>query len=101
MTKFAVITRAMYGPGGRSKAETMASRLDAVYRLQPGYESAEYLSFDDATGEFGSLVLFDSKAHAEAAFQASQAVREQTTRDLGIVRHGTPERRIVEVLDTQ
>jgi heme-degrading monooxygenase HmoA len=98
MTKYAVITRAVYGPDGRSKAEEMASRLDGIYRSQPGYERAEYLSFDDTTGEFGSLVLFDTKAHAESAFQASQRVREQTTRDLGIVRRGTPERRIVEVL---
>jgi hypothetical protein len=76
----------------------MASRLDKVYRSQPGFERSEYLSFDDATGEFGSVVVFDTKAHAELAFQASQAIRERTTAELGIVRRGTSERRIVEVL---
>jgi len=98
MSKYAVITRAVYGPEGRHKAEEMASRLDSIYRTQPGYQRADYLSFDDTTGEFGSVVLFDTRAHAESAFQASQAVREQTTRQLGIMRRGTPERRIVEVL---
>ena len=97
MTDYAVVTRATYGPAGRRKAEELATRLASVYKAQPGFERADFLCFDDATGDFGSLVLFDSRAHAEAALESSQQTREQTTRELGIVRLGTPERSIAEV----
>jgi hypothetical protein len=97
MTEYAVSTRAVYGPGGRRAAEEMARRLDAVYRTQAGYERAYYVSYDDATGEFGSFVVFDSKEHAELALGAGSQTREQTTAELAIVRHGIPERRIAEI----
>jgi hypothetical protein len=75
----------------------MARRLDAVYRTQAGYERAYYVSYDDATGEFGSFVVFDTKEHAESALAASGRTREQTTAEFAIVRHGMPERRIAEI----
>jgi hypothetical protein len=97
MTKYAVSTRVLYGPGGRPKAEEMARRLDAVYREKAGYETAYYLSFDDAIGEFGSFVVFDTREHAQAALAAGSPTRDRTTAELAIVRHGTPERRVVEL----
>ena len=98
MTKYALTTRATYGPNGRANAEEMAARLDRLYRSQPGYERADYISLDDESGDFGSFVVFDTKPHAEAALAASKETRERTTTELGIVRYGTPERRIVELL---
>jgi hypothetical protein len=53
----------------------MARRLDAVYRTQAGYERANYVSFDDVTGEFGSFVIFDSKERAESALAAGGQTR--------------------------
>jgi hypothetical protein len=97
MTEYAVSTRAVYRPERRKAAQEMARRLTAVYRAQVEYERAYYVSFDDASGEVGSFVVFDSKEHVESALAASGRTREQTTADLAIVRHGTPERRIAEI----
>ncbi len=101
MTDYAVVTRALYGPAGRAKAEQLASRLASVYKAQPGFERADFLCFDEQAGDFGSLIVFDSRAHAEAALAASQQTREETTRELSIVRLGTPERVIAEVFASE
>jgi hypothetical protein len=74
----------------------MARRLDAVYREKYGDGSAYYMPFDDAIGEFGCFVVFDTSEHAQALAAGSQT-RDQTTAELAIVRHGTPERRVVEL----
>jgi hypothetical protein len=97
MTNYAVATRATYGPGNRSKADQLAERLAGVYRTQPGFEHAYFITFDDAAGEFGSLIVFDTRAHAEAALDASRQPREETGMQVGIQRKGTPERRVVEL----
>jgi hypothetical protein len=99
MARYAVSTRSIYGPGNRSKAEASADRVYALYRSQPGFEHAHFIGFDEAIGEYGSLIIFDSKEHAEAAFNATRQQREQASRDLGIQRQGTPEFKIVELYE--
>jgi heme-degrading monooxygenase HmoA len=99
MAKYAVATRSIYGPGNRAKAEASADRVYALYRSQPGFEHAHFIGFDEATGEYGSLTVFDNKEHAEAAFNATKQQREQVSRDLGIQRLGTSDFRIVELYE--
>jgi hypothetical protein len=96
MAKYAVATRTVYGAGMRSMAEQMADRVNALYRSQPGFDHAHFINFDEARGEYGSLIVFDSKEHADAAINATSQQREQARTGLGLQRQGTPELTVVE-----
>jgi hypothetical protein len=101
MAKYAVATRSIYGPGNRSRAAQMADRVQALYRSQTGFEHAHFFVFDDATTEVGSLVVFDSREHAEAAVGATRQQREDAGKQIGVQRQGTPEFRVVELYEAQ
>lgn len=61
------ITTFKIGPGKREEAIEVAKQIDPVIRSQKG---ASQLSFfgDNATGEYGGMVFWDTKEDSEAGF---------------------------------
>ncbi len=55
------------GPGMRETAEQLASRQDAALKQEQGYVGSTWLG-SEAEGEYGSLVPWDTKEDADAAF---------------------------------
>jgi hypothetical protein len=54
------------GSGKRSTAQTIADKVIPAIRKQPGCERAEFFA-DGVAGEYGLIVLWESKQAAERA----------------------------------
>ena len=54
------------GPGERSTAEKLADELVPAIKAQKGCNTCKFIT-DDEVGEYGIVVLWDSKEDAEAA----------------------------------
>jgi heme-degrading monooxygenase HmoA len=61
--RFSVISA---GPGMRSRMEELADRLATRLRNLKGFRGVTFL-MDDATGDYGSFSLWESREDAEAA----------------------------------
>jgi hypothetical protein len=61
--RFSVVSM---GPGARARMEQLASRLDAMFRAQPGFRGVTFV-MDDAAGDYGSFSLWETREAAEAA----------------------------------
>lgn len=55
------------GPGMRHAATAMADEAFKLTRTLNGFVSANYLIFDEESGEYGSMTVWQSKADADAA----------------------------------
>jgi len=55
------------GPGMRDAATAMADEAFKLTRTLNGFVSANYLIFDEESGEYGSMSIWQSKADADAA----------------------------------
>jgi heme-degrading monooxygenase HmoA len=64
------------GPGMRPKMEQLADHLAPRFKALKGYRGVTFL-MDEASGDYGSLSLWDSREHAEAA---SAAINPQVAR---------------------
>ncbi len=53
-------------PGSRAEAESIANRVIPVIRAQAGCDRCEFFA-DDEAGDYGMIVLWASKQHADAA----------------------------------
>ena len=83
------------GPGTRSTAEKLVDQFAPLLRAWKGFKSATFLA-DDTAGEYGTLVLWESKEDAEAAFEALNPQMEKAL--TGIVK-GPPTLSLFEVLE--
>ncbi len=54
------------GPGTRAAAEALADEMVPLVKAQPGNQGVTFL-MDEENGEYGALILFDTKEHADAA----------------------------------
>lgn len=57
------------GPANRALAENICDGAAPRYAAQPGYRSVTFL-FDDASGEYASLSVWNSREEADAAANA-------------------------------
>ncbi|MBI3966135.1 MAG: hypothetical protein HY329_10915 [Chloroflexi bacterium] len=99
MTKYAIAFRATFGPNIHAKMEQLASQVVNVYRAQPGFCSAIYLRYDDEIGEYGSLMIFDSRESAVEAFSRFVGQAPQLYQQLGIPLPPRPDVNIVEIVE--
>ncbi|NIN95535.1 MAG: hypothetical protein GTN93_10590 [Anaerolineae bacterium] len=83
------------GPGKRSTAEKLVDQFAPAIGSRKGIKSATFLA-DETVGEYGALVLWESKEDAEAAFEA---LFPQLQKALAGIVQGQPVRRLFEVLE--
>ncbi len=61
------ITTFKLGPGKLEEALELARKIDPVVRSQKGFKQV-YFFGDDETGEYGGMILWDTKEDGQAAF---------------------------------
>ena len=83
------------GPGKRSEAEKLLETFDPKIRARNGFKSLTFLG-DDAIGEYGGLMVWNSKADAGAAFEA---LYPQLGKALTGIAQGPPTNHLYEVLE--
>ncbi len=71
------------GPGARSTAEKLADEFVPAIRAQHGCNTCKFIS-DDENGDYGIVVLWDSKEDANAA---AAAISPRLTLELVYNRH--------------
>ena len=64
-------------PGSGSAAEKIADQFAPLLKSRKGFKNATFIS-DDEAGEYGNLVLYESKEDAEAAAEALFPVVQKT-----------------------
>ena len=94
---FARLVRFSLGTGQRSAAQALADDLVPLIASQPGCASVTAFG-DDADGQCGIFVLWDTQANADAA---AQLVRPKLDGHLSGIVQQPPETRLFEVLATQ
>ena len=85
------------GAGKRSVAEGLVSKFAPALAAQKGFERVTFLA-DDGAGEYGALVVFESREDADATFAA---VFPQLEQALAGVVQGEPRRQLFEVLEPE
>ena len=83
------------GPGKRSTAEKLFERFATAAKARKGFKTLTVLA-DDTVGEYGVLVVFESKEDADATFEA---LFPQVQEALAGIGQGQPTRRLFEVLE--
>ena len=83
------------GPGKRSTAEKLFERLAPAARARKGFKTDTLLA-DDTVGEYGALVVFESKEDADATFEAIFPQLQEALTGIG---QGQPTRRLFEVFE--
>jgi quinol monooxygenase YgiN len=83
-----------YGPGRRQEADALAAELGPLIRSQPGCSSATFFG-DDADGQYGIFVVWDTQAHADAA---AAIVAPRLERHLAGKVKAQPTRRLFDVI---
>ncbi len=83
------------GSGKRLAAEKIFERLAPAAKARKGFKALTILA-DDTAGEYGILGVFESKADAEATFEALFPKLQQA---LAGIMQGQPTRRLFEVLE--
>ena len=66
-------------PGSRSTAEKIADQFAPVLKSRKGFRDATFI-LDDEAGEYGAIVLWESKEDAEAAAEALSGIAKETPR---------------------
>lgn len=83
------------GPGKRSIADKLFDQFSPAIRARKGFRSVTFLG-DDTVGEYGALIVFESKEDADATFEALSPQLQQAV--VGIA-ESPPTRRLFEVLE--
>jgi len=83
------------GAGNRPAAERMIAQFAAAIQKRQGFKGVTFLA-DDAVGEYGGLIIWESKADAEAAFAALNPALEQALQEAG---QGPSMARLFEVIE--
>jgi len=94
MSGFARLVYFNLGPGQRSAAEALAKELGPLIRSQRGCANATFFG-DDADGQYGIFVLWDTQAHAD---EAAAIVAPRLERHLAGKVKSAPTRRLFEVM---
>ena len=92
---FLRLVRFSCAPGDRAVAEGIAERLVPAIKEQPGCGNTVVFG-DDASGEYGLLVHWDSQEHADAA---ASVIRPQLEEHLAGHVQGPPDARLFEIID--
>jgi hypothetical protein len=91
---YARLVRFSLGPGKRSVVQALADDLSPLIGSQPGCNGATVFG-DDAEGEYGLFVLWDTEANANAA---AGIVRPKLDQHLAGHLNGPPDARLFAVL---
>ncbi len=92
---YARLTTVNLGPGMRQQGEELATKMNAQIRTRKGLKSAVFFG-DEATGEYGGLVLWETKEDGEAAFQV---IFPQLQQMLSGIAKGQPKTGLYEVYE--
>ena len=82
-------------PQMRSSIQKLVEPFDQLYRAQRGFKQV-YIIGDEASGEYGSFSVWQSKADAEAA---NAVIAPQLQQALSGMLQGPPSRWFLEVLE--
>ena len=93
---YARLVRFSLGSGKRTVMQALTDDLAPLIRSQPGCQDVCVFG-DDAVGEYGIFVLWDSEANANAA---AQLVRPKLDQHLSGHLQSPPDARLFEVLST-
>ena len=85
------------GPGKHSTIERLVDEFDALYRAQKGFRHLFILG-DEASGEYGSFSVWESKEDADAA---NAVIAPRLQQALSGLLQGPPDRWFFEVLERQ
>jgi hypothetical protein len=85
------------GPGKRSTAEKLLGQFAPAIRTRKGFKSVTFLG-DHTVGEYGALVVFESKEDADATFEALFPQLQQAVAGIA---ESAPIRRLFEVLEPE
>jgi heme-degrading monooxygenase HmoA len=83
------------GPGKHSSIEALVDEFDDIYRTQKGFRHV-FIIGDEASGEYGSFSVWESKEDAEAA---NAVIAPRLQQALSGLLQGPPERWVFEVLE--
>ena len=83
------------GPGKRSTIEELVDEFDPLYRAQKGFRHL-FVIGDDATGEYGSFSVWETKEDAEAA---NAVIAPRLQQALTGLLEGPPDRWFFKVLE--
>jgi hypothetical protein len=83
------------GPGKRPTIERLVDEFDALYRGQKGFRHVFILG-DEASGEYGSFSVWESKLDADAA---NAVIAPRLQQALTGLLQGPPDRWFLEVLE--
>ncbi len=75
------ITTFKLGPGKSEEALALSRNLDPVIRSQKGFKQM-YFFGDDETGEYGGMVLWDTKEDGQAALNVVFPLVQQALQGL-------------------
>ena len=82
------------GPGKRDFVEGLMEKQGPGLKERKGFKEATFYG-DDEIGEYGSVILWETKADAEAARAENFPMLEEAIKDIA---RGKPEMRIYEVV---
>lgn len=85
------------GSGKRASAEAIADKIVPAIRMQPGCDRCVFFA-DDATGDYGLVVLWASKREADAA---AEVIGPMMSSALGQAKATGDSRRLFEVYEPQ
>jgi heme-degrading monooxygenase HmoA len=85
------------GSGKRSAIEKLVNKFDALYRVQKGFKHV-FIVGDEASGEYGSFSVWESKEDADAA---NAVIASRLQQALAEVLQGPPDRWFFEVLESK
>lgn len=83
------------GPGTRETAEGLIGQFDPLLRAREGFVDVKFLA-DDEVGEYGAVVLWESKETAEAAVAQLEPQLEGA---LSGIAQGPPTLQLYEVIE--
>lgn len=84
------------GPGKRDVAISLADGAKKIVKDMDGFVSATYLILDEEAGDFGSLTVWESEAHANAA---NEVLQPWLAKESGDHLTAPPVIRVAEVYD--
>ena len=94
---YAQLVMLSLGPGMRSTAEKLADQFHPVLRAMKGFKTGTFFG-DEATGEYGTFTLWETKEDVEAAAAVMRPKLEQAVS--GITK-APPTRKFFEVYETK
>ena len=89
------LVRFTFGPGKQAAAQSLADDLVPAISAQPGCHGVTFFG-DDADGEYGLFVLWESRENAD---DAAAVIRPQLNEGLAGNAQAPPEARLFKVIE--